>query len=85
MDDRTAPDALDLRATSTGQALAAADWLDTHFAACRPEYEAQLRAAGIRPGRRVLDAGCGAGSFLPRLGDLVGPAGHLATPRHIIG
>ena len=65
--------AVDL-ATGTG-----GDWLDSHFEAARPEYEAQLRAVGIRPGWHVLDAGCGCGSFLPGLAELVGPGGRLAA------
>jgi arsenite methyltransferase len=66
-------------ASSTGQTFTDAAWLDDHFEASRPEYEAQLRAVGIRPGWRVLDAACGSGPFLPWLAALVGPAGHLAA------
>jgi ubiquinone/menaquinone biosynthesis C-methylase UbiE len=65
--------------SSTGHALADAEWLDVHFEACRPEYEAAVRSVGIQPGWRVLDAGCGSGSFLPAIAELVGPAGHLAA------
>ncbi len=50
-----------------------------HFETARPEYEAQLRAVGIQPGWRVLDAACGSGSFLPWLAELVGPDGSLAA------
>lgn len=57
------------------EALDEPAWLDVHFEACRPEYEAQLRSAGFQPGWRVLDAGCGGGSFLPTLCDVVGPEG----------
>jgi ubiquinone/menaquinone biosynthesis C-methylase UbiE len=64
---------------SIGHAMAAADWLDLHFAACRPEYEAMVRAAGFQQGWRVLDAGCGSGSFLPSLSEIVGPSGRLAA------
>ena len=53
----------------------------------RPEYEAQLRAVDIQPGWRVLDAACGAGSYLPWIADLVGPSGSIAaldlTPENI--
>lgn len=66
-------------ASSTGQPFTAGYWLDAHFEASRPEYEAQLRAVGIQPGWRVLDAACGSGSFLPWLADLVGPSGHLTA------
>ncbi len=66
-------------ASSTGHDMASGDWLDNHFEAARPEYEAQLRAVGLRPGWRVLDAACGSGSFLPWLAELVGPGGGLAA------
>lgn len=68
-----------MHASSTGQTFTGAAWLDDHFETARPEYEAQLRAVGIRPGWRVLDAACGAGSFLPWLAELVGPTGRLAA------
>ncbi len=66
-------------ASSTGQGFTEGSWLDAHFEAARPEYEAQLRAVGIQPGWRVLDAACGSGSFLPWLAELVGPRGQLAA------
>jgi ubiquinone/menaquinone biosynthesis C-methylase UbiE len=66
-------------ASSTGQQYTDAAWLDVHFEADRPEYEAQLRAVGIQPGWHVLDAACGSGSFLPLLADLVGAGGRLAA------
>jgi SAM-dependent methyltransferase len=66
-------------ASSTGQSLTGADWLDVHFEACRPEYEAMLRAVGIQPGWHVLDAGCGGRSYLPLLAATVGPAGRIAS------
>ena len=55
--------------------LSESGWLDTHFEACRPEYEAMLHAAGLCPGWRVLDAGCGSGSFLRLIEDIVRPGG----------
>ncbi|HEY8599170.1 MAG TPA: class I SAM-dependent methyltransferase, partial [Thermomicrobiales bacterium] len=63
--------------TATGHAVSAAGWLDAHFEACRPEYEAILSSVGIGRGERVLDAGCGGGNFLPLLARLVGPAGSV--------
>lgn len=66
-----------IHASSTGQGWTGGAWLDTHFEAARAEYEAQLRAVGIRPGWRVLDAACGSGAFLPWLAELVGPEGCL--------
>ena len=67
----------DFKASSTGQAATDADWLDAHFAAFRPEYEAAVRSVGIEVGWHVLDAGCGGGGFVPLLADLVGPAGRV--------
>src|SRR5689334_18733361 len=66
-------------ASSTGQEATEAGFLDTHFEACRPAYEAMVRSVGIRSGWRVLDAACGSGSFLPLLAELVGPGGSLAA------
>lgn len=71
------PGAPSTHASSTGQALTGAGWLDTHFEACRPEYEAMLASVGIEPGWRVLDAGCGSGSYLPLLAGIVGPYGSV--------
>jgi hypothetical protein len=34
-------------------------YLDLHFEACRPAYEAMLRSVGLQSGWRVIDAGCG--------------------------
>jgi ubiquinone/menaquinone biosynthesis C-methylase UbiE len=63
--------------TSTGQALADYDWLDAHFEMCRPEYEAMVQSVGFELGWTVLDAGCGIGSYLPQIGDLVGENGTI--------
>ncbi len=66
-------------ASSTGQAYTDSRYLDAHFETCRPEYEAMLRSVGIAQGWRVLDAGCGGGSFLPLLAELVWPSGSVAA------
>ena len=66
-------------ATSTGHALSAGQWLDTHFESARPEYEAALRHTGVRAGDAVLDAGCGNGGFLSVLCELVGPEGSVTA------
>jgi arsenite methyltransferase len=63
--------------TSTGHFGSEAAYLDTRFLAMRPEYEAMLRRVGIEPRWRVLDAGCGGGSHLPLLAELVGQRGLL--------
>ena len=56
-----------------------AGWLDTHYAACEPEYAAMLRWVGLETGWRVLDAGCGSGSYLPLLAELVGASGRVTA------
>lgn len=65
--------------SSMGQTLTEARWLDAHFEACRTEYEAIVRSVGIEKGWHILDAGCGGGSFLPLLAELVGPTGHVTA------
>lgn len=77
-DDRD-PGSAGRHAASTGHILAAGEWLDTHFEACRPEYEAMLRSVGLEAGWRVLDAGCGSGSLLPLTAELVGPTGSIVA------
>lgn len=65
--------------TSTGHAFSDSSWLDIHFEVSRKEYEAMLRDAGLQPGWHVLDAGCGGGSFLPLMSELVGPTGKITA------
>ncbi|MFF2846030.1 class I SAM-dependent methyltransferase [Streptomyces sp. NPDC058001] len=52
----------------------AADW-DTRFPDDGPAYRAAVGELGLRPGDRVIDAGCGTGRALPALRDAVGPSG----------
>ena len=66
-------------ATATGHALSGVTWLDAHFEQSCALYAAMARAVGLEPGWRVLDAGCGPGSFLPTLAALVGPSGSLTA------
>lgn len=66
-------------ASSTGQLMTSADWLDAHFLAMQPEYEEMLRWVGIQPNWHVLDAGCGGGSFLPLMTELVGAGGKVSA------
>ena len=66
-------------AAATGQVGTEAGFLDAHFEACRPEYEAMLRSVGLQPGWTVLDAACGGGSYLPLLAETVGSGGAIAA------
>ncbi|MEV0522431.1 methyltransferase domain-containing protein [Streptomyces sp. NPDC050439] len=52
----------------------AADW-DSRFPDDGPAYRAAAAELGLRPGGRVLDAGCGTGRALPALREAVGPSG----------
>ena len=72
-------DAAGIHASSRGHTLAGAAWLDVHFEASRPEYEAMLRSVGLQSGWRVLDAGSGSGSYLPLIAHAVGPAGRVTA------
>jgi len=72
-------DSVGNKTNSLGHQLSHAAHLDAHFAMNQAEYEAMIRAVGIEKGWSVLDAGCGAGSFLPLLANLVGPQGKIAA------
>lgn len=65
--------------TSTGHPMSQTAWLDAHYLACQAEYEAMLSAVGLQAGWHVLDAGCGRGSFLPFMANLLGPSGHITA------
>ncbi|MFD3677946.1 class I SAM-dependent methyltransferase [Streptomyces sp. NPDC058613] len=52
----------------------AADW-DRKFPGDGPAFATAVAEFGLRPGDRVLDAGCGTGRALPALRAAVGPAG----------
>jgi hypothetical protein len=68
-----------MNVASTGLVGTESVFLDAHFEACRPEYEAMIRSVGLQPNWRVLDAACGAGSFLPLIASLVGSAGSVSA------
>ena len=63
--------------TSKGHSMSEANYLDSHYLACQPEYEMMLKSVGLQAGWRVLDAGCGSGSFLPLMSQLIGPTGQI--------
>ncbi|MFD3540429.1 class I SAM-dependent methyltransferase [Streptomyces sp. NPDC058662] len=52
----------------------AADW-DSKFPADEPAFTTAVTDFGLRPGDRVLDAGCGTGRALTALRAAVGPSG----------
>ena len=53
--------------------------LKTQAAILRPTTERLLRSAGIGPGMRVLDLGCGAGDVAILAAELVGPSGSVVA------
>ncbi|MFJ2824013.1 methyltransferase domain-containing protein [Streptomyces toxytricini] len=64
---------------STGLAFTHEEIVDQHFEACAGHYREALHGVGLRPGWRVLDAGCGSGAFLPLIAELVGPEGGVSA------
>ncbi|MFF5638734.1 class I SAM-dependent methyltransferase [Streptomyces sp. NPDC012825] len=64
---------------STGLPFTHQTIVDAHFRACIEPYRNLLNQAGIRPGMRVLDAGCCGGDFLPWLAELTGPHGRVSA------
>lgn len=52
----------------------AADW-DRKFPGDGPAFETAVAEFGLRPGNRVLDAGCGTGRAMTALRAAVGPSG----------
>lgn len=65
--------------TSEGHVLSSDEHLDRHYIYAQPEYEAILKSVGLQQGWHVLDAGCGGGSFLPLMSELVGSDGHISA------
>ncbi|RKT36140.1 methyltransferase family protein [Microbacterium sp. AG1240] len=51
-------------ADAGGWSAVAAGWSELWADAARPAHDAIIAAAGIGPGARVLDVGCGSGEFL---------------------
>lgn len=74
--------------TSTGHRFSSAEWLDLHYGAAEPEYEAMVRSVGFQAGWQVLDAGCGNGRFTSVIAEIVGTKGCVdavdlnRTPQH---
>jgi ubiquinone/menaquinone biosynthesis C-methylase UbiE len=66
-----------LHESPSGHLLSNARWLDSHYEACRPEYEQLLDFVPITAGMSVLDAGSGPGPFIPAIRRQVGREGKV--------
>ncbi|WP_019891723.1 class I SAM-dependent methyltransferase, partial [Streptomyces purpureus] len=65
--------------TSTGLSFTHHTVVDTHFRACQGPYLDLLGLAPLTGGQHILDAGCGAGDFLPALAGITGPTGRITA------
>ncbi len=68
--------------TTRGHTLAAPRLYDVlgdvfFFGRRRATFQTLIAAAGVQPGQRVLDVGCGTGYFARLLAQAVGPEGHV--------
>ena len=68
--------------TTRGHTLAAPRQYDVlgdvfFFGRRRATFQTLIAAAGVQPGQRVLDVGCGTGYFARLLAQAVGPEGHV--------
>lgn len=65
--------------SASGTPQSSDSWLSDHYAAAREAYEAMLAYAEVEVGDRVLDAGCGAGDYVPGLALAAGPEGRVTA------
>jgi ubiquinone/menaquinone biosynthesis C-methylase UbiE len=56
-----------------------ARWFDDHFLTCYAEYLGMFGSVPLQPGWHILDAGCGAGNYLPLIARRVGPGGRITA------
>jgi len=65
--------------SESGSVLSADSWLEDHFEACVEPYAAMVDAAALPSGGRVLDLGCGTGTFVALLREAVGPVAEIVA------
>jgi ubiquinone/menaquinone biosynthesis C-methylase UbiE len=70
---------MDKYTTSQGHNFSTSAWLDLHFDACKLEYENMVRSVGVKPGWKVLEAGCGNGRFLDIIAKLITSSGEISA------
>jgi len=52
-------------------------YLDSHFLAAKDEYVRMLYFAGLKKGFKIIDAGCGSGSYIPHISSIIGNSGEI--------
>ncbi len=63
--------------SESGIDLSSDFWMHRHFRAMAAIYNSLLNDAGLLPGDRVLDLGCGSGTHFDWIATLIGPEGRL--------
>lgn len=63
--------------SESGLDLASDFWMHRHFRAMAAIYSSLLNEAGLLPGDRVLDLGCGSGTHFEWIAELIGPSGTI--------
>jgi ubiquinone/menaquinone biosynthesis C-methylase UbiE len=63
--------------SDSGLDLTSDFWMHRHFRAMAALYSSLLGEAGLLPGDRVLDLGCGSGTHFEWIANLIGPEGRI--------
>jgi ubiquinone/menaquinone biosynthesis C-methylase UbiE len=63
--------------SDSGLDLTSDFWMHRHFRAMAALYSSLLSEAGLLPGDRVLDLGCGSGTHFDWIAQLIGPEGTI--------
>ena len=63
--------------SDSGLDLTSDFWMHRHFRAMAALYSSLLSEAGLLPGDRVLDLGCGSGTHFEWIAQLIGPEGKI--------
>lgn len=68
--------------SDSGLDLTSDFWMHRHFRAMAALYSSLLSEAGLLPGDRVLDLGCGSGTHFEWIAQLIGPEGTIVGFDH---
>lgn len=63
--------------SESGLDLTSDFWMHRHFRAMAAVYNSLLNDAGVLPGDRILDLGCGSGTHFDWIATLIGQEGHI--------